>query len=74
MRHGGGTVTGEPAVAERACLKEAERLGLRVTSQQKAHSLPGGYGISMTVRRGNQPQQPAHCAFLFSTGRATLNY
>jgi Protein of unknown function (DUF3011) len=74
VRHGGGTVTGEPAVAERACLKEAERLGLRVVSRQKAHSLPGGYGFSMTVRRGNQPQQPAHCTYLFSTGRATLNY
>jgi hypothetical protein len=36
--------------------------------------LPGGCGISMTVRRGNHPQQPAHRAFLFSTSRATLNY
>ncbi len=74
VRQGGGAGTGEPVVAERACVKEAERQGLRIVSQQKARTLPGGYGISMIVRRGNQPQQPAHCAYLFSTGRATLNY
>ena len=74
VRHGGSTGTGEPVVAERACLREAQRQGLRVASQQKPHTLPGGYGISMTVRRGNQPPQPAHCAYLFSTGKATLNY
>lgn len=72
VRQGGGT--GAPVVAERACLKEAERQGLRIVSQQKVHTLPGGYGISMIVRRGNQQQQPAHCAYLFATGRATLNY
>lgn len=74
VRRGGGTIPVDPAVAERACLKEAERQGFRVASQQKVHSLPGGYGISMTVRRGNQPPRPAHCTYLFSTGRATLNY
>ena len=74
VRNGGGAGTGEPVVAERACLREAERQGLRVVSQQRTHTLPGGYGVSMTVRRGNQSPQPAHCAFLFSTGKATLNY
>ena len=65
---------GDPAVAERACLREADRQGLRVVGQERAKPVQGGYGMRLTVRRGNQPSQPAYCTYLFSTGRASLSY
>jgi hypothetical protein len=70
----GSTVTGEPVVAERACVNEAERQGLRVVGQERAQPIRGGYAVNLSVRRGNQPAQPGYCTYMFSTGRAELRY
>lgn len=69
-----GGASGGAATAERACLDEARRQGLRVVGRGAAKPIPGGYGMRLEVRRGNHPEQAVYCTYRFSNGRAELRY
>jgi len=66
---GGGAVT-----AERACLGEAQRQGLRVVEWDAARPVQGGYSMRLQLRKGNQPVRTAQCNYRTSNGRVDLRY
>jgi hypothetical protein len=72
---GGGSGGSGPAQAERACLGEAQRQGLRVYQQSAPRPVSGGYGMQMQVRRGNGgPLMAAYCRYWTNPGRAEISY
>jgi Protein of unknown function (DUF3011) len=66
---GGGAVT-----AERACLGEAQRQGLRVVEWDAARPVQGGYSMRLQLRKGNQPVRTAQCTYRTSNGQVDLRY
>jgi hypothetical protein len=70
---GGGSGGSGPARAERACLAEAERQGLRVQQQSTPRPISGGFGMQMQVRRGNGPLRSAYCQYWTGSGRAQIS-
>lgn len=72
---GGGSGGSGPAQAERACVGEAQRQGLRVHQQSSPRPISGGYGMQMQVRRGNGgPVMAAYCRYWTNSGRAEISY
>jgi hypothetical protein len=69
---GAGGGTGGAVTAERACLDESQRQGYRVVGQSAAQPIAGGYGMSVSIRRGNGPAQAAYCRYRVSNARAEL--
>jgi hypothetical protein len=70
----GGGSGGGAVVAERACLGEAQRQGLRVVDWDPARSIQGGYGMRLQLRKGNQSVRTAQCSYRSSTGQVELRY
>jgi len=66
---GGGAV-----VAERACLGEAQRQGLRVVDWDAARPVHGGYSMRLRLRKGNHPARSVQCNYRNSTGQVDLRY
>jgi endonuclease YncB( thermonuclease family) len=73
VNNGGSTMTGEPVVAEQACLKEAQRQELRLLAPGRAQATPGGYRVEMRVRGGAGESIPIVCQFWLNTGKATIS-
>lgn len=71
---GGGGSGGSAAVAERACLGEAQRRGLRVVDWDPARPVQGGYAMQLRLRQGNQNARPAQCTYRNSNGQVDLRY
>jgi micrococcal nuclease len=69
---GGSTMSGEPVVAERACLREAERQSLRLMGQRPAQAIAGGYLVALSVRGADGEIRPVDCRFWANTGRAEI--
>lgn len=74
VRGGGGGGSGSAAVAERACLGEAQRRGLRVVDWAAARPVQGGYSMQLRLRQGNQPVRAAQCTYRNSNGQVDLRY
>jgi hypothetical protein len=76
VRGGGGPggSGGSAAVAERACLGEAQRRGLRVVDWDKARPVQGGYSMQLRLRQGNQNVRAAQCTYRNSNGQVDLRY
>jgi len=72
-RTGGGS-GGSAVMAERACLGEAQRQGLRVVDWDKARPIPGGYRMRLQLRKGDQSARTAQCNYRSSTGQVELRY
>jgi len=70
----GGGSGGGAVVAERACLGEAQRQGLRVVEWDAARPIQGGYGMRLQLRQGNQSVRPAQCSYRSSSGQVELRY
>jgi hypothetical protein len=70
----GGGSGGGAVVAERACLGEAQRQGLRVVEWDPARPIQGGYGMRLQLRKGNQSVRTAQCSYRTSTGQVDLRY
>jgi hypothetical protein len=71
---GGGGSGGSAAVAERACLGEAQRRGLRVVDWDKARPVQGGYSMQLRLRQGNQNVRAGQCTYRNSNGQVDLRY
>jgi hypothetical protein len=71
---GGGGSGGSAAVAERACLGEAQRRGLRVVDWDKARPVQGGYSMQLRLRQGNQNVRAGQCTYRNSNGKVDLRY
>lgn len=71
---GGSGGSGGAAAAQRECIDEAWRQGLRVVSQQPVQPVAGGYAMQLSVRRTNGSPIPAYCTYRFNSGRAELRY
>lgn len=69
---GGSAMSGEPVVAERACLREAERQSLRLMGQRPARAIAGGYHVVLSVRGTDGEIREVDCRFWVNTGRAQL--
>jgi hypothetical protein len=75
VRGGGSGGSGAGAVvAERACLGEAQRQGLRVVEWDAARPVPGGYSMRLQLRKGNQPARTVQCNYRTSNGQVDLRY
>jgi hypothetical protein len=76
VRGGGGSggSGGSQAVAERACLGEAQRRGLRVVDWDKARPVQGGYVMQLRLRQGNQNVRAGQCTYRNSNGQVDLRY
>ena len=76
VRGGGGSggSGGSAAVAERACLGEAQRRGLRVVDWDKARPVQGGYSMQLRLRQGNQNVRAGQCTYRNSNGHVDLRY
>lgn len=74
VRNGGGGSGASAAVAERACLGEAQRRGLRVVDWDKARPVQGGYVMQLRLRQGNQNVRAAECRYRNSNGQVDLRY
>jgi len=74
VRGGGGGSGASAAVAERACLGEAQRRGLRVVDWDKARPVQGGYVMQLRLRQGNQNVRAAECRYRNSNGQVDLRY
>jgi hypothetical protein len=70
----GGGSGGGAVVAERACLGEAQRQGLRVVEWDPARPIQGGYGMRLQLRKGNQTVRTVQCSYRSSTGQVELRY
>ena len=70
----GGGSGGGAVVAERACLGEAQRQGLRVVEWDPARPIQGGYGMRLQLRKGNQSVRTAQCNYRSSSGQVDLRY
>jgi len=70
----GGGSGGSAVMAERACLGEAQRQGLRVVDWDKARPIPGGYRMRLQLRKGDQSARTAQCNYRSSTGQVELRY
>ena len=70
----GGGSGGGAVVAERECLGEAQRQGLRVVEWDPARPIQGGYGMRLQLRKGNQSVRTAQCNYRSSTGQVDLRY
>jgi hypothetical protein len=71
---GSGGSGGSAAVAERACLGEAQRRGLRVVDWDAARPVQGGYSMQLRLRQGNQNVRAAQCTYRNSNGQVDLRY
>lgn len=73
FRDGGGQGgTGNAADAVRACVKEAERKGLRVVGNDPARAVAGGYTVQMQLRLGDKIAFEPECRYRSSDGRAEI--
>jgi hypothetical protein len=71
---GSGGSGGSAVVAERACLGEAQRRGLRVVEWDAARPVQGGYSMQLRLRQGNQNLRAAQCTYRNSSGQVDLRY
>ncbi len=69
----GGSGNSGQAVAESACLREAQRQGLRVVEQNAAQPISGGYGMRLKVRRGNGSTTSAYCRYWSNSGKVQID-
>lgn len=74
VRGGGGGSSSGAVTAERACLGEAQRQGLRVVDWGAAQPVQGGYSMRLQLRKGNQPARTVQCNYRTSNGQVDLRY